>query len=382
MILESIKYERFTGKPREWKVIGKDGGAVHFGNINLMVGKNSVGKSRTLTLISDIAHLFSQQKIISQIDYSDWYYELELKEEEFLYAYKIKVEHNEIVDESLYVNGELKFDRNQHKIYSEKKKEFINIEISDKQVVTILRQNEEYPYLDEIYEWGSAIRKYVFTNQYEKSHLLEGDILDHINTYKQSPENIIELFYKGEEDFGEEFTEAIISDMKRLEYEINHISIEDSKLGSGIAVQEEEFIDTTSQLDMSQGMFRALAFIIQLNYALLEKASVCLLVDDIGEGLDFSRSKALIDVLVHKINNSYLQIFLTTNDRYIMNKTPIRYWSILDRKAKVSTIYNYYNSKDIFEDYKYTGLNNFDFLATDFYLHGFGKEEQQQPEDE
>lgn len=105
--------------------------------------------------------------------------------------------------------------------------------------------------------------------------------------------------------------------------------------------------------------------------ALLSKESACILVDDIGEGLDFDRSSLLMNMIVEKIQESNIQMFITTNDRYIMNKIPIEYWSVIERKPKVSVFYNYYNSRKIFDDFKFTGLNNFDFLTTDFYLKGF-----------
>jgi hypothetical protein len=165
--------------------------------------------------------------------------------------------------------------------------------------------------------------------------------------------------------------------MKCLHYDIENICLETTKNGISLSVKEVDLPDTTTQIEMSQGMFRALAFLIQLNYALSSKASVCLLVDDLGEGLDYSRSKALIDILIYKINNSDIQAFITTNDRYVMNTIPLKYWSILERKHKSSIIYNYGNSKTIFDDFKYTGLNNFDFLATDFFIHGFENKEEE-----
>lgn len=378
MILESLKYTRFKGKPREWSVIGKDSNPVHFGNVNLIVGKNSVGKSRTLALIGDIASVLALNKKITKLAYSDWSYILDLKEDDRLYRYEIFVENDVIVDEILFENGVEKFNRKEKKIYSETEHKFESIDIATDEVVISFYKEKKYPYLDEIFEWGNALRKYGFTNQYEKDNLLKQEEIEELREQdKVDPDNIIQTFYTGVKEFGQDFTDSIITDMKRLEYIISRISIEKGKTGSGIAVKEEELPVTTSQLEMSQGMFRALSFIIQLNFALYSKTSVCLLIDDLGEGLDFSRSKSLIDMLIYKINDSNIQVFITTNDRYVMNKIPIRYWSILDRKPKTSIIYNYRNSKDVFEDFKYTGLNNFDFLATDFYLKGFSSEEEE-----
>jgi len=66
---------------------------------------------------------------------------------------------------------------------------------------------------------------------------------------------------------------------------------------------------------------------------------------------------------------------MTTNDRFIMNGVPLEYWSVIARKAGLAKLHNINNSREIFEDFKFTGLNNFDFFATDFYLEGFGEEE-------
>lgn len=139
----------------------------------------------------------------------------------------------------------------------------------------------------------------------------------------------------------------------------------------GVSIQEQDIDAITDQREMSQGMFRALSLIIQLNFSLLSKNPSCILIDDIGEGLDYERSKCLIDLIIEKVNGSAFQVIMTTNDRFVMNKVPLEYWSIIHRLPKKSLFYNYQNSKEIFDDFKYTGLSNFDFLSTQFYFEGF-----------
>jgi ABC-type Mn2+/Zn2+ transport system ATPase subunit len=118
---------------------------------------------------------------------------------------------------------------------------------------------------------------------------------------------------------------------------------------------------------MSQGMFRALSLIIQITFNTLKKLSTTILIDDIGEGLDFERSAKLINLLVELAEkNDNIQLIMSTNDRYVMNNVPFKYWQLIDRKGCVCKVYNYRNSQEIFDEFKYTGLNNFDFLATDF----------------
>ena len=65
------------------------------------------------------------------------------------------------------------------------------------------------------------------------------------------------------------------------------------------------------------GMFRALSIIVQVNYSVLADTPSCILIDDIGEGLDFERSCDLIDVLISKAKNSSVQLLMATNDRFV-----------------------------------------------------------------
>lgn len=374
MILEYLKYTRLEGCANEWSIEGKDEDLIRFENINLVVGRNSAGKSRFLNIIRRIAALLSLKENISDIRYSQAKYHLILKENDDKYDYYLEINDHKIIQETLSVNGVEKYNRITKKIFSESTKEYNELQIADDSLITVLRENEiEYPYIAEIFEWSNALKKYVFTNQYEKSHLLsnEYEVAKEAVNSAESTENVIHLFAQGKELFKDVFENQIIKDLKQIGYDVNDVYLLDNVLGKGIAVQEDELVEPTIQLDMSQGMFRALAFIIQLNFALLKKISVCMLIDDLGEGLDYSRSKTLIDMLIYKVTGSNIQIFITTNDRYIMNKIPLKYWNIICRKPKVSVVYNYYNSKTTFDDFKFTGLSNFDFLATDFYKDGF-----------
>lgn len=125
---------------------------------------------------------------------------------------------------------------------------------------------------------------------------------------------------------------------------------------------------------MSQGMFRALALLIQVNFAQRSSTGGCLLVDDIGEGLDYERSTALIELLIEKGRRHGIQLIMATNDRFVMNKVPLEYWCVIQRTGAHCKIYNYKNCKQTFDEFKLTGLNNFDFLATEFYRNGLSKQ--------
>ncbi len=101
----------------------------------------------------------------------------------------------------------------------------------------------------------------------------------------------------------------------------------------------------------------------------------CILIDDIGEGLDYERASALIKLLIDKAKKSRVQLIMSTNDRFVMNNVPLKYWSIMRRFPNESTIYNYKNSSKQFEDFELTGLNNFDFFTSDFVVLDAPKDE-------
>jgi len=144
----------------------------------------------------------------------------------------------------------------------------------------------------------------------------------------------------------------------------------------GLYVKETDLGSKTEQQQISQGMFRALSLIIQITYSQLKRLPSCILIDDIGEGLDYERSSALVKLLIQKVKATPVQLIMTTNDRFVMNNVPLEYWSLIERNGAKCMIYNQKNSPQIFSDFELTGLNNFDFLSMKFYQKGLNKNEK------
>jgi len=59
---------------------------------------------------------------------------------------------------------------------------------------------------------------------------------------------------------------------------------------------------------------------------------------------------------------------MSTNDRFIMNNTPLEYWQFLIRKGRKVSVKNYENSKEIFDNLYKSGLSNFDLFSSKLYL--------------
>lgn len=365
MILKSLKYTRFEGEPRQWKLIGKGDQFAEFGNLNLLVGKNASGKSRTLTVIRNIADLFAGRTIVSDASYPSERFELVFGNESQTYEYCLSYKKREIEGEILIHNGKEVLNFSKGTINGE------NMSFENDKLAVRQKDADGNYYFRALIEWGLNLKNFLFSDQLEKNHPIKD-----YRTIEKGGDNseyvglLIYNFNKGVETFGESFINEIRSCMTQIGYSISDIQLKETKRGYELVV-EEYGLYKISQREMSQGMFRALAFFIQLNYACLSNYSLCILFDDIGEGLDYDRARDFIGIFIRKVNNSNMQFFMTTNDRNVMNKIPLKYWSIIDRSRDKSIFYNYNNSKEVYDDFKYTGLNNFDFLATDFYKNGF-----------
>jgi hypothetical protein len=74
-------------------------------------------------------------------------------------------------------------------------------------------------------------------------------------------------------------------------------------------------------------------------------------------------------LLQRKASASPMQLIMTTNDRFVMNSVPLDAWSVLVREGHKVRVLNYSNSRELFDEFKSTGLSNFSFLEMDF-AHG------------
>lgn len=383
MFLKNINFCRFKGQKYEWSMEGKPingvgGQPVVFQNINLIVGKNATGKSKTIDTIRKLSDLLSGRIKVSQV-YETSVYDLLFTNGLDIITYYLEFEKGEVKKELLKINEveKLKRDSQKGKMFYAKLNDFLDFEMEEDRLAVSRVDNIQQPFFEPLQNWGKTLSHYRFGGQLGKNSLLRE--IDSIKEDKEvdlkDSNDVAEIFIKGERKFGEEFANKIIDDMRRISYNIESVKVDILKympIGAfGLGVKEKDIADITDQLIMSQGMFRALSLLVQLNFSLLSKIPSCILIDDIGEGLDYERSKSLIDLIIEKVKGSSVQVMMTTNDRFVMNNIPLEYWSVIHRVPKKSLFYNYQNSKEIFDEFKYTGLSNFDFLSTEFYFEGF-----------
>lgn len=380
MFLKSIEYAQYEGTVRCWKLEG-----CTFGNINLIVGKNSTGKSRTLNVVNGLANLLSGER---KLQYISGNYRAIFEDNRQEINYILRYENSSVIEEKLCIDNQSKLKRGEAgigSIYYSKKNETIDFQTPPNELAAVARRDSiQHPFLEDLYKWGKYVRHYSFATDLGKGAFAvlkkDKEKADNQVLNPKDTNMVIAMFLEGKKKHPGNFVNAIIRDMKSIGYEIDDIGthtpesvVMESSLPTEpvvLYVKEKELECRTDQIDMSQGMFRALSLIIQINYSLATSIPSCILIDDIGEGLDYERSSALVKVLIERAENSSVQLIMATNDRFIMNNVPLEYWLVIQRIGNVCMIHNQRNAPQLFEDFKLTGLNNFDFFSSQYYLKG------------
>lgn len=376
MELRFFSYTRNKGTKNEWAIKGSpnDNSSLFLNDINLIVGQNATGKSRTIRAILDLADLVSGLKTPEQLVYRTASFFAVFIEPGIETEYRLELQDGQVVDELLTINKEIKLDRKKQILYYEGQGASLPFQTDANVVAVTRRDRQQQSYMEPIFLWGRNLSCYSFGSSLGQS-LFVKDISLNLDdsTQPRVTDKVSGLFVKALREFSD-IKQLVIDDMKEVGYMLTDIKSSKPKVVSldayGISVKEEGLMDYTDQVEMSQGMFRCLSLIIQIEYSLLSNRPSCILIDDIGEGLDFERSQSLIKLIVRKAASSHLQVIMTTNNRFVMNNIDLRYWHIISRENEKSVFYNSKNSERTFVDFSITGLNNFDFFATQFYKQG------------
>lgn len=384
MQLVSINYSEYESEPREWKL-----NDLTLGKINLIVGKNASGKTRALNVIKSLGVMLSGN-LQSLYTSGTWCVRFESTESSGKYSgtaaserttYEISFKNRQITHESLRAGRRVLMSRNEHgegSIYAFGIRKKINFRVATNQLIAPNKRDAlQHPYLQELYAWGTSISHYEFGTDFGKS--TAAVFVKGTEPSESSPTNrdaTLPVLQKALATYKDEFKQRVLADLSAIGYECTDIGLmplEGIEISSGPApvvmyVQERDLRCKTAQPSMSQGMYRAISVVVLLNAGILAGRFQTILIDDIGEGLDYARSMQLISLLVKKAQEESFQLILTTNDRFIMNAVPLEYWSVLHRESNEVKVFNFHNAKKQFTDFKFLGLNNFDFFTGQYFL--------------
>lgn len=388
MYLRKFSFRENAGQKIEWLI-----DQVSLDVINLMVGKNSSGKTRTLNALSDLVNMLKGRGTSAT---GPVIYELLFRNSENIFKYELEYDKETISVERLHVGDELVLDRGKDgkgriKYESTPGAIFLDFEIPHDQLACYAKRDRlQHPFIEIIHGWAIGLRRFDFSGDLGKSrYALKSSFEAKEMDWSETFTSLVPVISIASEEYPE-FRDRVLTDMQKIGYALEDFGIIHFSERYSSASQDRFAVYTTetglekqvTQRDMSQGMFRAFSVIVQINYYILCGQKGLIIIDDIGEGLDFSRAKQLVQLLISMATESGIQLIMSTNDSFIMNAVDIKNWAVIMREGHKITLYNYENSKEIFEEFKFTGLNNFDFYASEFFKSGFSDEALEEESEE
>ncbi len=302
----------------------------------------------------------------------DWKLEF-LKQGNIKFKYHLSIDKGKILYEEIKEGRRILLKRQIDKgtIYSVTKRKKITIHPPPGElVINVRRDIKEFPFLEDIFEWADSFLGYKFTGARPDELIVPMKI-----DQKAILENLgaTPFILKKVLDEDEGIINSIIDDFSTIGYHINKVNVK-SAIFSGMpnavlltVVKENDLNCETDQTKMSQGMYRAFSLIVIIQYLLKIQKKCTIVIDDLGEGLDFERSSELTKILMKKLKDSDIQMIVTSNDRFLINAVDVECINLLERHGHVVDSYNYINSRKAFNEFKYTGLNNFDLFSSKMY---------------
>lgn len=388
MFLSSIKYSEHVGNPNEWRL-----DQTKFANVNLLVGNNATGKTRVANIINSLALLLSGRL---GLNFANGLWSAEFKQTKGKslrnHSYLLKIENQCVVQEQYKIESDVILDRGADGVgfvLKKGSKERIKYKVPKHQLMAVVRRDEiQHPFFEPLHRWARNLCLYRFGSEFGKDefqlpapNIFGADF--YLSDFIESPGYVFSI---SKERFGSEFEECLLSDINSIGYDCSQVFLVpvDTIRFNGLppmalAVKERAIHCHTTQTTMSQGMYRAIALLIQVNANIFWARSMkvgqelqdgdtpLVVIDDIGEGLDHERASLLISLLMKKAETYKMQLLMSTNDRYVMNGMPLEYWTVLHREGCVVCGINKISRPSVFEEFDMYGLNNFDFLAGKFY---------------
>ncbi|MGB0838547.1 MAG: ATP-binding protein [Chitinophagales bacterium] len=352
MRIKSLSY-----KSADWEIDN-----LQLSEVNLIVGQNAVGKSRTLQAIDLLVKMITQEKDLRRN--GKWNILLEDNTGKTI-KYQLNTKVNQLVVlEEIWLDSELVLSRKSQDNYS-KIKNYLSKENEEyiyppyyKLVIHANRDTKKYPFLEHIAQWAEQFRRFNFGNIRPKANLFTAPNYGLLTTI----EDILNIF----KSLKSSDKEIIIANFNKLNYSITDISLKHKNTSPILFVKEKGISKRIPHPNLSQGMFRALAMTIYLQYLINRQEPATIIIDDLCEGLDYERSMKLGKFLFKTALAHNIQLIATSNDNFLMEVASLKYLNVLIREGKKVRGINIHSHPQVFEDFKFTGLSNFDFFSSSY----------------
>lgn len=343
-----MKLIEFSHKAGDWEINN-----LVLGDLNLIVGENATGKSKTLSAISDLCDFILKNNFSFANRNYKWSAKF-LTPEGSILKYEIDIINKKVNKEILIIGKNILIEREGNRAIVSSLASNSSIEISppsQELVINIRRDIEEYPEFEYLINWSDLSKDYNFCSySYLQNHTLFTGLFETLN---------------------EEQRLQVISICKKIGFDVMKIKPSKNNIlpyFKHLELREQGVKKDIIFSALSQGMSRAISLIIFFEFQIesLSNRTPTLIIDDLGEGLDYQKAINLGKYVFERCKEANIQLIAATNDNFLMDVIDLDFWNILTRKgSKVSTI-NKTSHPKIFEDFMFTGLSNFDLLTSEF----------------
>lgn len=326
-------------------------------SVNLLVAKNATGKTRTIRALQNVTAFLQQKETFGRIRT----FETELvfrdsEDSEFRLEYSFGLKDGVVEKERLSVNDRVLITRS--KAIAKYDKVTINPP-SEKLIVQVRRDKDLYPKIEQLMLWAEGVTSVSCSDINPFTIIMENKFLN--------PWGFSELV----ESLRPQELKKVLYCAKKLGYNITGIKTIEATAGIKLVQVKERYISNNMvDIQLSSGMLRTLYLLCFLSVVKHSPKLSMLLIDDMGEGLDYRRSTDLGKLIFADCEKNGLQLIASSNDVFMMDVVDIANWQILRRKGTKVTVINQSRNPDLFYSFRLTGLSNFDLFSSDF-IDGF-----------
>src|SRR5262249_16998862 len=159
--LISVKYFERLGHPKEWTLDG-----LSLGPINLVVGKNATGKTRTLNVIWTLAKMLVAEPKFRSLNAG---YDLLFDNDGQVLRYVLHIENGKVTRERVESGGGQLLVRGpggEGEILTIEERRKMRFRPPENELAVVARRDSlQHPFLEPLHEWAAGVRHYTFGTQ-------------------------------------------------------------------------------------------------------------------------------------------------------------------------------------------------------------------------
>ena len=344
MLLTSFKY-----KTPNWEISR----LTNLGAANLLVGQNASGKSRTIHALESTAHFMRAVKSLHAE--SDFSVEITFLTEDSTPSkleYSFSVKNEKITKELLKKDNHTILRRSGATAILEGDP----VNPPENKLITQVRRDKKlYPEIERLMEWAEGVTAISFSD---------------INPFTNALGPSLQINPKLFSDLVSEFTSSekkmFLKEAREIGYSVSDIRCSAFRDYKFVEIKENYIKSPVAEFNLSNGMIRVLYVLAYLIKMKNRTTTSLLLIDDLGEGLDYKKVVKLGEKVFLLCQTSGVQIIATSNDSHLMDIVDISKWQILNCNRSTVTSLNASTHPDLFNAFRLTGLSNYDFFSSDF----------------